>query len=124
MINYEAISYDSKSVKDNLNRALAEFYLLEIFSVSDCYIGEITEILKKRSGDRLSIISPYNIFYRLAESGYLIEKNKRIAPDGRLRLYYTITESGRAYHSALLEMYSCFSDGVKIFLNEKDNSHE
>lgn len=88
MINYEAISCDSKSVKDNLNRALAEFYLLEIFSVSDCYIGEITEILKKRSGDRLSIISPYKIFYRLAESGYLIEKNKRIAPDGRLRLYY------------------------------------
>ena len=50
MINYEAISCDSKSVNDNLNRALAEFYLLEIFSVSDCYIGEITEILKKEVG--------------------------------------------------------------------------
>lgn len=122
--NSENIMSDAKSVEDGLNRALAELYLLEIFLVSDCYIGEIAEILKTRSDGRLSIVSPYKIFYRLAESGYLIEKNKRIAPDGRLRLYYTITEAGRIYHSALLETYGKFLDGVKIFLNKKDNSHE
>lgn len=124
MINYEAIASDSKSIEDSLNRALAELYLLEIFSMNDCYIGELNLILRKRSRNMLYLVSPYKVFYRLAEAGYLIEKNKRIAPDGRLRLYYSITEAGHAYHLSLLETYQRFSSGVKVFVRERGNLNE
>ena len=41
---------------------------------------------------------------------------KKTAPDGRLRQYYAITETGRAYLQKLLETYQAFFQGVNDIL--------
>ena len=72
--------------------------------------------LEKRSHGVLSIVFPYAAIYRITQSGYLTETKKKTAPDGRLRQYYAITETGRAYLQKLLETYQAFFQGVNDIL--------
>lgn len=110
---------DAKTMEDGLNRVLAEMLILHLFSEQEHYIGELTEEIQRRSGGKLSIISPYKVFYRLAGDGYVIESRKRIAPDGRLRLYYRITDEGRQYFCALQAVYRQYIEGVSVFFASK-----
>lgn len=112
---------DSLALEENLKKALTEFLLLYILSQKDSYIGELTEELRHRSHDALNIVFPYAAIYRLLQSGYIYEKEKQIAPDGRRRQYYAITRSGRAYLALNLEAYDRFSKGIADVLEKGDN---
>lgn len=112
------------SLEENLKKALTEVLVLHLLSVRDCYIGELTETIHKKSHGALTIVFPYSAIYRLQQSGYLTESEKRNAPDGRRRQYYKITESGRRYLAQLKEIYSRFSRGVADILAEVGDSDE
>ena len=79
--------------------------------------GELSPLLEQRSHGTLSIVFPYAAIYRITKAGYLIETKKRNAPDGRLRQYYKITESGQTYLSELLSTYHVFFQGVNAILS-------
>lgn len=113
----------SIALEENLKKALTELLILRLLSDRDYYIGELTTTLKKKSHGALTIVFPYGAIYRLQQSGHIREKEKRNAPDGRRRQYYQITETGRAYLSQLIAIYTTFSKGVNAVLTKGDREH-
>ncbi len=106
----------SSGLEENLKKALTELLILFLFNERDHYIGELSVLLKNRSHGTLSIVFPYAAIYRITRAGYLTEAEKHIAPDGRLRQYYKITEEGRSYLRQLLETYHTFFLGINHIL--------
>jgi PadR family transcriptional regulator PadR len=100
------------SLEDNLKKALTELLVLHLLSQRDYYIGELTTTLNEQSGGALTIVFPYGAIYRLQQSGYIAESQKRTAPDGRRRQYYSITPTGIAYLKQLRTLYGKFIQGV------------
>lgn len=113
----------SNGLENNLKKALTELLLLFLFAEKAHYIGELAPLLEERSKGVLSIVFPYAAIYRISQAGYLRETEKKIAPDGRLRQYYAITEAGRAYLQDLLRTYRLFFEGVEAILQGGDD-HE
>ena len=114
----------SLSLEENLKKALTEVLILHLLSIKDCYIGELTATINEKSHGTLNIVFPYSAIYRLLQSGYLSESEKRSAPDGRRRQYYRITDSGQAYLNQLIQVYARFSKGVEDILTDGGTSHE
>lgn len=111
-------------LEDNLKKALTELLLLHLLSQRDYYIGELTATLQEKSDGALAIVFPYGAIYRLLESGYVRETEKRNAPDGRRRQYYRITDSGKDYLRQLISIYTNFSKGVDAVLAEERGGEE
>ncbi len=110
------------SLEENLKKALTELLVLFLLNEKECYIVELTEALRQRSGGALDIVFPYGAIYRLENEGYIQETRKRIAPDGRRRQYVGITELGKAYLSVLLKGYRQFIGGVDAILKGEDSN--
>ena len=115
----EAIN-NSASLEDNLKKALTELLVLQLLSERDYYIGELTSTLKHRSNNTLNIVFPYGAVYRLQQSEYIAEGQKRIAPDGRRRQYYSITPKGLQYLDLLRSIYCRFIQGVETVLKSSE----
>lgn len=107
-------------LEDNLKKALTELLVLHLLAKRDFYIGELTQTLHERSGGALSVVFPYSAIYRLLQAGYIYESEKKVAPDGRRRQYYRITEAGRIYEGQLRNIYTRFTKGVADILTEGD----
>ena len=105
------------TLEENLKKALTESLVLFLLSQREYYIGELTSVIQEKSGGALNIVFPYAAIYRMSRNGHITESQKRIAPDGRLRQYYAITDQGRAYLSGLLDTYRRFSRGVSDILS-------
>lgn len=117
-------SGSSQGMEDNLKKAVTEMLVLALLSEEDMYAAQITQTLEARSGGVLNIVFPYSVLYRLISFGYIVEAYKKIAPDGRRRQYYQITEDGRRYGEELLELYRRFNRGVNHLLKkERGQSH-
>ncbi|MGN1013897.1 MAG: PadR family transcriptional regulator [Butyricicoccus sp.] len=101
-----------------MKKALTEMLVLQLFSEQPRYIGELTEIIQARSGGDLTVVFPYAAFYRIYKTELITEEKKRIAPDGRLRQYYQITEAGRSYLAGLLETYDRVLGSVSRILSQ------
>lgn len=104
-------------MEDNLKRAVTEMLVLNLLNRQDMHVLEIMRNLEKGSGNVLSLASPYMLFYRLAENGYILEAYKKIAPDGRRRQYYQITDKGKIYLMDLIALYRRIITGVELLLN-------
>lgn len=109
-------SGSSLGMEDNLKKAVTEMLVLTLLRGEDMFAGQITEALEERSGGTLNIVFPYAVLYRLISFGYIVEAYKKIAPDGRRRQYYQITEAGRRHAAELTELYHRFSGGVERVL--------
>lgn len=107
-------------MEDNLKKAVTEMLVLVQLEREDMYSTQITKNLETGSGGALSIVFPYATLYRLINGGYIIEAYKKIAPDGRRRQYFQITDQGRAYVTEMKRFYRQFSHGVSLLLGEKE----
>ena len=116
-VESEMTSRRPSGLEENLKKALTELLILFLFNEQEHYFGELSPLLEQRSHGTLSIVFPYAAIYRITKAGYLIETKKRNAPDGRLRQYYKITESGQDYLSELLSTYHSFFQGVNAILS-------
>lgn len=124
MGNSETEKSPSLPLEENLKKALTEVLVLHLLSLKECYIGELTASIHEKSQGTLTIVFPYSAIYRLQQSGYLTESEKRSSPDGRRRQYYRITEAGKNYLEQLLNIYTRFSQGVADILADGGNPHE
>ena len=112
------------ALEENLKKALTELMVLFLLSQKECYIGELTAAIKKRSRDVLTVVFPYGAVYRLEQAGYIRELEKRTAPDGRRRQYLGITEAGKVYLTQLLDTYRRFTQGINDVLEGEDWDEE
>ena len=117
-------SGSAAGMEENMKKAVAEMLVLFLLNERDMYIGEIPEELEKRSGGTFHIVFPYSVIYRMVKFDYIEELKKRIAPDGRKRQYYGITDTGRAYFKELYEVFMQFTGGINTILHfgEKEES--
>jgi PadR family transcriptional regulator PadR len=106
------------ALDENLKKALTELLMLQLLSERDYYAGELSAELNRRSGGTLTIVFPYSAIYRLQQTGCIFESDKHIAPDGRRRQYFRITDTGRAYLAQLLRVYRTFIRGVEDILQK------
>ncbi len=123
MFSDEKRARTTQSLEENLKKALTEMLILTLLRKRDYYIGELTSDMERLSRGALSIVFPYGVIYRMTRAEYIVESQKRTAPDGRLRQYYRITAAGAEYLSQLLTVYRRFTAGVVDILTEVD-SHE
>lgn len=108
--------HPNQGLEDNLKKAVSEMLILKILSEQPRYIGEITEIIKRRNSGVFEIVCPYSAIYRLLAQNYITELKKCIAPDGRRRQYYFVSDAGREYLHSLTEYYEVFANGVQAIL--------
>ena len=106
------------SLEENLKKALTEMLVLYLLSEREYYIGELTTAMREKSHRVLNIVFPYAAIYRLLDEGFIQEVKKRVAPDGRRRQYYQITDAGREYLSQLLSTYRRFTQGVADVMSD------
>lgn len=106
------------SLEENLKKALTELLILHLLSQREYYIGELTATLNEKSNKVLNIVFPYSAIYRMLQAKHIFECEKRIAPDGRRRQYFQITDRGRAYYQELLKIYKSFSQGIDLVLSD------
>lgn len=112
-----------KGLEDNLKRAVMEMLVLNLLNQEDMYAAQIMQSLEEGSKGALTLVSPYMLFYRLIEGGYILEAYKKIAPDGRRRQYYQITEEGRRYLADLIIVYRKVIGGVELLLGEEGKTN-
>lgn len=105
-----------QGMEDNLKKAVTEMVVLSLLGAEDMYAGQLMTALEERSGGAINIVFPYAALYRLIENGYICEAYKKIAPDGRRRQYYQITDGGRAYLGELQSVYRRVIGGVDRIL--------
>lgn len=111
------VEKQTTGLEENLKKALTELLILFLFSEGEHYIGELPDLLRVRSKGVVDVMFPYSVIYRTTEAGYLDEVKKRIAPDGRRRQYYKITEAGLAHLDVLLKSYRKFCEGIEQILS-------
>lgn len=122
MFSDEKRARTTQSLEENLKKALTEMLILALLRKREYYIGELTSDMEKLSRGALSIVFPYGVIYRMTRAEFIVESQKRTAPDGRLRQYYRITAEGAEYLSQLLSVYRRFIAGVADILTEVDSN--
>lgn len=110
----------AQGMEENLKKAVTEMLVLVLLSQEDMHSAQIMQTLAERSENRLSIVFPYAVLYRLIDRGYIWEAYKKIAPDGRRRQYYQITAQGRDHLAALNTIYRRFIGGVDLLLRGEE----
>ena len=64
-------------LEDSFKKAVTELLFLQLISERPYYIGELAEVIQKRSRSALSIVFPYAAIYRLIERGHIEEIKKQ-----------------------------------------------
>lgn len=97
---------------------------MQLLSEKERYIGEFADLIAQRTNGELTIVFPYAAVYRMLDSGYISELPKTIAPDGRRRQYYRITQPGRVYLDGLKNRYQIFQKNIQCVLEGGGTSYE
>ena len=113
-----------RGLEENLKRAVTEMLVLNLLNQQDMHAPQIMQSLEEGSKGALTLVSPYMLFYRLIEGGYILEAYKKAALDGRRRQYYQITAEGRKYLADLIVIYRRIIDGIELLLGEEGKASE
>lgn len=116
-------SSSSQSIEENLKKAVIEMLVMLLLAEQDMHSAQITQTLEERTDNTLNLTFPYALLYRLIENGYIREAYKKIAPDGRRRQYYQITEEGRRHLTTLIATYQRFSENMAQLLKGEEETH-
>ena len=98
---------------DVFKRGTVELAVLSVLQKEEMYGYQIVQRITELSGGKFvfPLGTLYPVLYRFVENGYVSDRDEIIK--GRLRKYYRLEESGRAYYRALLEEYRKTADGLE-----------
>lgn len=114
----------SLGMEDNLKKAVTEMLILSLLSQEDMFAAQIMQSMEEASEGQLSIVFPYAALYRLESKECIEETRKRIAPDGRRRQYYHITDKGLQYLAEQKALYRRFTAAVEVLLRKGEADHD
>ena len=91
--------------------------LLKLLENKDCYGYELSQLLKERSNNIISVPegSMYPALYRLVDNGYISSKKVKMGVR-RERVYYHLEDAGKKYLSELLCAYYEVANGISSIL--------
>lgn len=113
------------SVSDNLKRGITELSLLCLLSEREMYGYEMVQALAQYSEGKFTLqeSSLYPTLYRLQDKGFV---SVRQVPAGRrrMRVYYRLEPTGRAYLAQSLAEYLEVQAGLRGILQKTGNWEE
>ena len=106
-------------VKDNLKKGTVEILVLSVLNKEDMYGYQITQTIAELSGGLFKVLegSLYPILYRLTKEGYLSEYTEMVKR--RVRVYYHMEDSGRAYLDECLKAYKVVNLGIERVIGDE-----
>ncbi|MCL2019552.1 MAG: PadR family transcriptional regulator [Oscillospiraceae bacterium] len=108
---------DTSGFKSLLKRASTEMLILLTLRSGSMYTYEMMNTLERLSGGYLAFNTLYIAIYRLRELRFIKETERVLSDDNRVRVYFSITESGKEYLENLIEEYKRFSEVMDIIMN-------
>jgi len=95
-----------KKNQDSFRKGIIELVILSVLSEGDYYGYEISQKIKKRSEQQITIRvgSMYPTLYRLEELGY-VSSQKVLIGKRMTRVYYHLEDSGHEYYKEVKEDY-------------------
>jgi PadR family transcriptional regulator PadR len=108
-------------VRENLKKGTVEMVLLHLLSERSMYGYEILQEMKKRSGEQFVLKdgSMYPILYRMIDKG-LITDEQVLVGRRRTRVYYHLTEEGKASLEEIKAEYLFITEGITKILNYQE----
>lgn len=104
-------------VKDAVRKSAAELMVLSLLCEHSMYTYELAQILKERSGGVLVFTTLYQAIYKLKDLGYIEESEKVLSEDNRVRVYFSITSSGREALPSMIEEYRSTVSAINLVLH-------
>lgn len=102
------------SFEDYFKRAVNPFLVLLLLSERPMYVYEMANELEKRSDGKYCLSLLYPVIYRLVSQGFVIEGDKLISDDNRVRQYYEITTTGLEYLEEIQSIYDEMTQTIQI----------
>lgn len=92
--------------------------VLYLLSKEDLYGYQITNAFAQKSDGVYTMLegSLYPILYRLSDAGYISEYTKQVGKR-RMRKYYHLEESGKAYYQEILSDYIAIIESIDKILD-------
>jgi PadR family transcriptional regulator PadR len=111
---------DTSVFKTLLKRASTEMLVLLTLRKTSMYTYEMKNALDRLSGGYLAFNTLYVAIHRLHELGFIDETERVISDNNRVRVYFSITDSGVEYLRNLIEEYKRFSEVVDIIMSASE----
>ena len=107
-----------ETITTNLKRSSIEIILLTLLTEEDMYGYQLAQEIKKRTNNRLAILegSMYTILNRLKEHGD-VTFHSQIVGTKMTRVYYHITETGKAHLEEMRTIFNSSVDIIKEIIN-------
>lgn len=125
---------DNKNNKRNIlenfeaqfKKSTLPLMVLKILSEKDqMYAYEITQEALRRTDGVYKMPLLYTTISKLQEQGFVEESEKVITEANRTRVYYRITDDGRAHLEKLCDLYAQLNHAVRsIVYEEKERMNE
>ena len=112
----KANSGTPEGMTDNFKKATVEIATLHLLSERPMYVYQMIKLIQSRSKGLYKVATLYPAIYRLEKFGYIEEFKSEISADNRIRMYYCITELGKAYLAALDIDFNKIIQGIRLII--------
>lgn len=112
------------SINDQLKKATTEMLTLFVLRQKPMYTYEMMSTIERLSEGRLTFNTLYQAIYRLRDFGYISESDKVLSEDNRMRIYFSITETGEKYLKDLMVEYQNFIDTISLIFSKDGKLNE
>lgn len=109
----------SENFEAQFKKATLTLMVLKILSEREMYAYEIGQESLRQSNGRYKMPLLYTTINKLQEQGFVVESNKVISDDNRVRIYYQITEDGLAHLEKLKQLYAELDQVIWSVVYEK-----
>ncbi len=99
------ISGTPAGIKESLKKATTEMLVLFFLRQKPMYTYEMMREMERLSDGILTFNTLYMAIYRLEKFGYIVESDKVLSEDNRMRIYFSVTEEGQSYLEKIIEEY-------------------
>lgn len=104
-------------MKELLKKATTDMLVLFLLRQKPMYTYEMMQEIEKLSGGVLTFNTLYIAIYRLQKYGYLLESDKVLSEDNRMRIYFSITEEGKTYLENIISEYAIITNTIDQILS-------
>jgi len=106
----------SAGIREALKKATTEMLVLFLLRQKPMYTYEMMATVERISNGKIAFNTLYQAIYRLQGFEYIEESDKILSDSNRIRIYFSITESGQKYLGELIGEYSSTIDVINRVL--------
>lgn len=114
---YDLLEKESGKFRESMKGAVNPMLVLQILEEGPNYVYQIGQVIEKRSGGRYSSLL-YPVINKLEKIGCIVETEKQITEENRVKKIFSITDTGRTYLKQLKNEYSQMTEMIFNIINQ------